>query len=245
MKANELKPGTKVSITLFQDKVRGDKDAKKLETKIEEVTDEGVIVLQMPTFGGKLVSLPSDVRYEMIFSTDRGFQMSIGQVVRRYKKEGFYLMDMVLTSPLERFQRREYFRIECALPALCMFLTSYEEEMENLTEIENYLEEHGTEDFPAGFGSITNISGGGAHFISSLALKTGDYILLKVNFQESEEDDEDIAELICKILDASYDKEMERYSYRLKFMFTNPKFRERIIHFVFEEERRIRRKVQG
>ncbi len=245
MKVNELKPGTRVSIALFQEKAMGENDSKKLETKIEDVTDEGVIVMQMPTVGGKLVSLPSEVRYELIFSTDRGFQMAMGQVVRRYKKEGFYLMDMVLTSPLERFQRREYFRIECSLPALCMFLTSYEEEMENITEIESFLERHSTEELAAGFGSITNISGGGALFVSSLAFDIGDYILLRVNFQESEEDDEDIAELTCKVLDAKYNKETERYSYRLKFMFPNPKFRERIIHFVFEEERRIRRKVQG
>ncbi len=246
MKVNEIKPGSRVSISVFQDKSnKTENTGRKFETKLEDVTEQGVLVMQLPYEGGKLVALSTGLRYEFIFNTPNGFYNALGQVVRRYKKENFYFMDVVLTSPLEKYQRREYFRIECSLPALCIFLTSYEEEMESITDVERYLEDHCTDDFAAGFGSITNISGGGALFISSLDLQKGDFILLRVNFQKDEEDEEDIAELVCHVLDKSYDKVQEHFSYRLMFKIQDPKFRERIIHFVFEEERKIRRKVQG
>lgn len=150
-------------------------------------------------------------------------------------------MDAILISPLERYQRREYFRIECSIKARCIFLTEDEHELDEMEDPDEFLLAHPDEERMVGHGTIANISGGGALFYSSLDLYEGDCILLRVSF----DDDYDVTDLVCKVLERGIDWDFDHIAYRVKFLFQNAKFREKIIRFVFDEERRIRKKEQG
>lgn len=81
------------------------------------------IELQMPMVGGRLQLLPKNIRYEFIFSAPMGLYKAQGTVTDHIKKQHFYLLKIVLTSPLEKFQRREYYRITCMVPMIFMGVT--------------------------------------------------------------------------------------------------------------------------
>jgi c-di-GMP-binding flagellar brake protein YcgR len=251
MKTEQLKPGAKVTISPVQEVSReqnSGKEATRYQTVLHDIKDDGTLVLELPIVERKLITLPSEIRYEFIFSTNTGFLMAVGHVIKRYKKAGFFLMDVELTSSLERFQRREYFRLECFLPALCISLGDKDLPIDTITDYEEFARQTMDEGHPVGHGTITNISGGGAHFVTSLDLEDTAYLLLRVNFQRDQETDEETgteSQLVCEVLEKTYDSEQHNYAYRLKFIFRNNSFREKIIQFVFEEQRKIRRKEQG
>ncbi|MGN0241516.1 MAG: hypothetical protein ACI4CS_07500, partial [Candidatus Weimeria sp.] len=73
------------------------------------------------------------------------------------------------------------------------------------------------------------------------------YILMRVIFTNEEDEkndsvEDDTMELLAKILEKRYNEDAKKYSYRLMFVFQNPRFRERIIKYVFDEQRRQRKK---
>ncbi len=251
MKSEQLKPGAKVTITPFQEIAKEEKPGQektRYQTVLHDIKDDGTIVIELPIVERKLITLPSEVRYEFVFSiSSNGFLMAIGKVLRRYKQNGFFLMDVELISSLEKFQRREYFRLECFLPALCISLGGKDLPIDTIADYEEFARETMDQGHPIGHGTITNISGGGAHFVTSLDLGDTAYILLRVSFEEEKEEESPEAEsqLLCEVLDKIYEPDKRNYAYRLKFIFRNNKFREKIIRFVFDEQRKIRRKEQG
>ncbi|MBQ1597769.1 MAG: flagellar brake protein [Lachnospiraceae bacterium] len=251
MKPEQLKPGAKVMITPFQEIPKKDEpgqDKVRYQTILHDLKDDGTIVLELPIVERKLITLPVEGRYEFVFSiSSNGFLMAVGKVIKRYRKGSFYLMDVELLSSLEKFQRREYFRLECFLPALCICLGEKDLPIEDITDYEEYARQTMDQGHPVGHGTITNISGGGAHFVSSLDLRETTYILLRVNFSDEKEEDvsDGESQLLCEVLEKVHEPDMRHYAYRLKFIFRNDKFREKIIRFVFDEQRKIRRKEQG
>ncbi|MCR5453298.1 MAG: flagellar brake protein [Lachnospiraceae bacterium] len=246
MKINDLKPGTKVTITRFREgrdkDIMGD-GVRTFSTKISEVKEDGTVTFDAPIEKGRIITFAPEVKYEFLFSSDRGFFLAVGQIVKNYRLDTLYMMDVMLISPLERYQRREYYRIECSLNISILYLTDDVSELEEYDNIDDYLLDNYDEDRMVGHGTIANISGGGALFYSSLDLDEDDCVLLAVRFDEDDPYEPD-TNLVCRILERNIGMDFDNIAYRVEFVFSNAKFREKIIKFVFDEERRIRKKVQ-
>ena len=103
MRMEDLMPGCKVDIRITQLMEKEDVDAAQgiYYTSIFDVTKDS-IELQMPMVGGRLQLLPKNIRYEFIFSAPMGLYKAQGTVTDHIKKQHFYLLKIVLTSPLEK-----------------------------------------------------------------------------------------------------------------------------------------------
>ena len=81
-------------------------------------------------------------------------------------------------------------------------------------------------------------------FTTAKQLTPGEYILSIMNISNKEISENFI--LVAKIIASDLIKNTnDKFSNRAQFIFKNLKDRERIVRFVFEEERRIRRKEIG
>lgn len=89
---------------------------------------------------------------------------------------------------------------------------------------------------------ICDISGGGIRFTSNQPYERGQYVLLM--FRLTNETTDESFFLVSQIVETQK-VDTDRYSVRAKFIFKDLKDREKIVRFVFEEERRIRRKEVG
>ena len=89
---------------------------------------------------------------------------------------------------------------------------------------------------------ICDISGGGVRFTGDTPLEPGQFVLL--TFRLVNENTDECFYLVSQIV-AIQKEDSDRYSCRAKFIFKDLKDREKIVRFVFEEERRIRRKEVG
>lgn len=243
-----IRAGTKVIIKITQQTARqqqtGSVHAKEYLSQIFDIRDDETLVLYIPMDKRKLIALSTKLRYDFMFSTDKGFLLSHGNITSLYKQGNFYLMDAVLTSPLERFQRREYFRLDCSIEASCLPLGDDKLDPLQIGDIDKYISENIPDYIRPEKGVILNISGGGALFVTAGDLKGNEFVLLRMELNEDDKR-QDRLEIIGRILDCRQIPENGKFRYRIMFVFKNQRFRERIIQYVFDEQRRQRKKEQG
>lgn len=259
-----LSIGDKVTIIITQEYAQeqngGDK-ARRYLSQVHDVKDDGTIVMEMPMIQRKLVALSTGLRYTFIFTLEKNgekaFYMAQGELQNRYREGNFFLMDARLSTPLRRFQRREFYRLDCSLRSVAVALGGDDFNPEQIIDASQFLLEHIDDGYQVAHGIISNISGGGALLLTEHDFKDTTYILLRVIFKEDRAEDntpvtdnkkkphDDTMEVLAKILEKKYNETSEKYSYRLMFVFKNPKFRERIVRYVFDEQRRQRKKEQG
>lgn len=235
-------PGDKVDIKILQE-VNNEDDQKKVGTYMSSVFDideEDNFIFYMPTQAGKIVLLPLNVRYEFVFTTTNGLFKTEGMVIERYKKDNFYLMKGVVTSNITKFQRREYYRMECSIPLLFLTLDDEVGLLETMSEINVAIKDTNKTPHIRGLGTILDISGGGIRFISEKDLEDSNYLFL--HFEVLVASRKSNIEVVGEIIEKKYMKDTEKFVYRIKFQFKDSKERERIIRFIFEEERRNRKK---
>jgi c-di-GMP-binding flagellar brake protein YcgR len=251
-----LSTGDKVTIIITQQYAQeqnGGEKAQRYLSAIYDVKKDGTLVMDIPVIQRRLVALSTGLRYTFIFTTedrnhDKSFYISEGEITSRYRQGNFFLMDARLSTPLNRFQRREYYRLECSLKSIGVALGD-DFDPKQIIDAGKFLIEHIRDGYQVAHGTISNISGGGALLITNEDFKDASYILMRVIFSNEEDEkksnaEDDTMELLAKILEKRYNEETKKYSYRLMFVFQNPRFRDRIIKYVFDEQRRQRKKEQ-
>lgn len=215
----------------------GDGNGKKVYiSKVYDILSEDTMEILMPMEQTKLILLPVDSEYDLIIYQESGLYQCLARVIDRYKSNNVYILVVELVSNLRKYQRREYYRFSCALEMCARNL-----EEEELEAVENKLPYTLTPGLPLKQSIIVDISGGGLRFLSSQRYEPGSMLYITYNLQKGYENKK--YEIIGKVLS---DKELENrkgtYEHRVQYYDMNSKVREEIIKYIFEEERKNRRK---
>lgn len=245
MEINQLLLGCKVDIRIVQQIMQNNPQNDKkgvFYSTLYDINSDNTLELNMPSEAGRLQILPKNIRYEFIFTMDQGIYKADGTITEHLKKGSVYLLKAELTSKLEKIQRREYFRIACLLPMTFVAVDEKAISFHSIKEVKDDLES--TNDFKVrGMGSILDISGGGARFVSSNSLSEMKYILMQ--FEMEMEEGRQRVETIVRLVSSTKMPDDNKYIHRGQFYFKDEKTKEHVIRFIFEEERRIRKKEQG
>ena len=163
-----------------------------------------------------------------------------GIVHGRYRKESLYLLDVRMETELKKFQRRDFFRINYVTKMSYyplennLFQAPEEQDIWELLRKPEKKED-------ACQGTMQDISGGGIRFVSGELLQRNQYIFL--TFRLENESMAESFEIFGKVVETQqHSSQKNLFVNRVKFLFRDLKEREDIVRFVFEEERRIRRK---
>jgi c-di-GMP-binding flagellar brake protein YcgR len=229
-------PGDKLELTSYVETLLpdGTEGVKTYKTTIHDIKDDDRLELIMPFEGTRLVLLPIDGEYAVRFHSKGGMYRSSLKIVGRDKKEGLYIMIAELTSNLHKYQRREYYRFNCAVEARAKQLD--EEEIENfkkglldLIDI-TYMKK----------GIIVDISGGGARIVSDYQFEENSQILMRFKLDIGGR--QKPFELVGRVIySGQIFNRPGYYENRVKFEYINNKTREYIIKFIFNEERKNRK----
>ena len=93
-------------------------------------------------------------------------------------------------------------------------------------------------------GTVLDISGGGIRFVCDRELESQSHLLVIMHLNNEWIDQQFY--IVIKIIDGwKSEKNSEKYIYRAKFLIKNPKTREAIIKYIFDEERKARKKENG
>lgn len=205
-------------------------------SEVYDILSEDVIEIQMPMEKTKVILLPVDVEFDMVFYTSNGMYQCFGRIVDRYKSNNMYLLRVELTSNLRKYQRREFYRLRCAIEMHSRNLR--EKEIQTIESNLPYTLDKG---LPLKECVIVDISGGGLRFLSNHCYEAGSMLYCCYHLINGAERKK--YEVISRVLSAvELENRKGTYEHRVKFYDIDPAVQEEIIKFIFEEERRSRQK---
>lgn len=213
-------------------------ERKSYRSQVFDIESEDRIKIGMPMEQGKLILLQVDEEYNLCFYTPAGLYQCIGRIADRYKAESVYVLVVDLVTDLRKYQRREYYRLNCVLDMKSSMIS--EKDVTQFSEHVHFIDTDITFDN----GVVVDISGGGARFISKVKYPKSSNILfmfqLFVNGELTE------YKLLGRVLVSEEIANREgQYEHRIQFINMMNDDRESIIKYIFEEERKIRRREKG
>lgn len=206
-----------------------------MKSEIHKVVSDSKVVVAMPIYEGRRFPLDIGRRIRIFFmKQDTGVYSFIGLVVNRDIVDRIPRIHIQRVSPIRKTQRRDYYRLPVVMDAKVKIPDGIRKEkrifkgkIEEVEEIQYKELEIVTKD----------ISGGGLRAIANECIEPGVNVIatLNLNGRVIEVDSEIVR---CIVVPDS----IIRYDIGLKFNDMDEKIRSRIITFIFEKQRNLRKK---
>ena len=241
MLSDYIIPGDKIELARARGQVAkrsdgSDEPKKAYKSRLYDIRSEDEIEIDMPMEKGHLELLTVGAEYDLCFYAKKGLYQCYARVKDRYKSNNIYICVLELTSALRKFQRREYYRFSCILDMQCRKLS--EEEKKQITESVEFLDT----DLTLEDGVIVDISGGGARFVSEMNFEQNTLILFKFSLGNGKENTHKYSIIGRVVLSNPLEGNKGKYENRIQFVNIENREREGIIKYIFEEQRKIRKK---
>ena len=187
-------------------------------SQVENILDEAHLLIHVPISYGQLIKLPIDFTYKFLFFTDNGMIRFESNILEYTKQDGFYLMRVKLILPGEKMQRRNFFRFACLLPFKFSVIGHTGDAAPDNAMFD---------------GIIKDIGGGGIRFVCNDPIEENTKIKCLIMLNE------DYFIIIGKVLHKQYfPKSVYKYQCRAIFTGILPSEQERIVQFIFAEQRK-------
>jgi len=192
-------------------------NGKTYVSVVEEVTETGDITIHMPIEYGRLVELYKNTVYHAIFFTEKGILRFTAEVSDYDKTDNFNLIRLKILSEGERMQRRSFFRFNCVIPF--RFALDGEDSFRE--------------------GVMKDICGGGIRFVTNIDIPMNKTVKCEMVLN---------GEALClqgAVLHRQhFPKSVYAYQYRIEFTGVMMNDREKIVQYVYEEQRRIIKRIK-
>lgn len=237
MLTNFIEPGNKVEIQMVDQQNQREEAPATYISQIQDILSENQMEIIMPMEKTKLILLPVDREYNLVIYAGTNLFQCFARVIDRYKSNNIFILVVELTSNLRKYQRREYYRFSCALE-----MNSRNLEEEEIRAIEER-DPHSNliPGLPLKRSVIEDISGGGLRFLSTHSYEPGSLIYISYNLLVRGNKKE--YELVGKVLSSQKMEEKGgSFEHRVQYVDIDADVREEIIKYIFEEERKYRKK---
>lgn len=207
--------------------------------------DNNVASIAVPTFKGHLVPLRVDDVYELQFFTRGGLYRCRGRIEKRTKtSNNIAVAEVRFISALEKYQRRQFYRMNCIMPMTYSVLTDVQRELykekkrclslEQKLSIEKKLE---SQEMTFRKATVLDVSGGGMRFNSAEQQEPGDILLLQPALPETLR--KKLPFLFGRVITCRRipNKDPMVFDNRIEFVEISSAEQEQIITYIFKEER--------
>lgn len=238
MISNFINPGDKVDINFLHQN-----NGKTYKSSVFDFLDGNEIEITMPTDEGRMIMFQVGVECQFYFYTARGLYTCEAVIRQRYKKDNFYLLAAEIKTGLKKYQRREFYRLEIALDFSYYKISN---EVAELESTEDLFEEIANPEYieHKKLARTQDLSGGGSKFTTTEPLEVGEKLLIVIRLSNDKIDH--MFYLVSEVIACDpIEKVQDRWSVRGKWIFKNVKDMDLIIRYVFEEDRKIRKKESG
>ncbi|MGN0318944.1 MAG: flagellar brake protein [Lachnospira sp.] len=221
--------------------MKGSDELNQKDTYVSQIldtNDEG-IVCAMPIFEGRLIPIEIGTVLESYFYTAKGIYKGDCDVIDRTKEGGLYTLTITFRDAPKKFQRREFFRLDCTFEiAVKKFNeqeTAYFNEKLALPETIADKEVRYI---------VIDISGGGIRMLSKEMFNKG--ALLELRFPLVLSGKTIVKRLAGRIIASNQSNNNNSiYDNRIQFVNISKDDSEDIIKFIFEQQRIMRKKERG
>lgn len=239
---SKISIGDKIDLEKIDTRLSVDPD-KRPEVYGSQVLDEAPndrIYASMPVRGGTIVPLNVGQKFKATFYSNGGLQRCEVVVTGRYKRDGFFWVELEQTTVLQKVQRREYYRLEKRTPIKYRIIDG--EELEMIRKGNAY--------FPDETGLVwkdaimIDLSGGGIRFVSVHSEQKGSFV--EVQFDIQKEEEVEIVYAYAELLRSERNTNNNTiYDHRIMFWKMDNGMREKIIRYIFSEQRKRRSQQLG
>lgn len=228
--------GDKIELIKYTNQNGDPTKAKSYLSQLLDFQDQTHMCIAMPFENGRIIPLDVGSYYQMCFYTKGGLYQCLGVITDRYRSGNIFTLVVDMKSNLEKLQRRQYYRLECMIDMVYCSLQNEEEE-------KNYHEQGLFQDRLIK-ATIIDISGGGCKANSTEEAEKNQKIYMR--FPLLMDKGPITLELLGKIVYTSAIVNRSRaYEHRIEFVDIKEEERENIVRYVFDEERKRRRKEKG
>ncbi|MDE5779890.1 MAG: flagellar brake protein [Lachnospiraceae bacterium] len=231
-----ITPGNRIELTKPINQKKTEQKPKPFISQVYDILEDDQIKIAMPMVEGKVIPLPLHGRYDMCFYTSGGLYQAKAVITDRYKEDGLYILIVELASELKKFQRRQYFRLEYSMDV--KFKSVTDEEL--IAAVSSEAEMKYASTFGMLDGISLDISGGGIRFTSREEINKNSNVIISINIGITEEI---ICNIAANIISAGRVQNRDKiYEYRAEFVNMKNSDREQLIRFIFDMERRLRKR---
>ncbi|MBO7352980.1 MAG: flagellar brake protein [Lachnospiraceae bacterium] len=250
MISNILTVGDRIEMKRLAAEENSENKPRIYASQLNDIIDDSTLDVAIPMEGSRLVLYEVGTRVELRFITTGGIYLCKAQISQRCRQgmRTFYIIKIL--SELRKDQRRQYFRLDKIMEI--SYHKATVEEMEIMTRIRDkqykdeyemramlgYLAELKITDST---GTLINISGGGLKFNSSEPLEKDMLIRLKILLEGV-----DILplDLFARVISSEKSRNQSlTYEHRAEFVNINRDTREKIVKYIFNEDRKLRRRI--
>ncbi len=226
---------------------------KKHSSQLLDFVEQDKAIISVPMENGRVVPLSVGTKYEACFVTHKGLYKCDVEVVDRFKEGNMFQMLIKFLTAFEKYQRREYFRLEILMSFKCRLVPPEEEILIMKISQDNFSSDEEKQRYINTLESIQgkwnkanciDLSGGGMRFTCEAERTNQSQMIAELNLEIGNQTER--LEIPARII--SYRKlngNAFGYEYRIMFTDISKGDREKIIRFIFEEERRRRRKEKN
>ncbi len=231
--------GNKIELVHLNQIIRNEQNKKVYVSKIYDIMPGNMLQIAMPIYEGKIVPLSVDEKYSACFYTEKGLLQCNVLITSRYKSGNLFFLEVLMINDLAKVQRREFYRYKCRLEGKIRIVSDEEFNIGRYT-----IEDIPENDLPCDDVIIIDISGGGARIFSKKHIDKNEVI--KLRFQASIPDEIFCFNLYGRILSSVQSRTNNSlYEQRIEFMKISQEERDKIIKYIFENERIARAKGSG
>ncbi|QFJ55498.1 flagellar brake protein [Pseudobutyrivibrio xylanivorans] len=251
MKIQDLRPGTPIEFTIAgstserEVNLNSEGERSVYISSVFGVTKKGEIIFHIPTKKGHTVTIPMNVPFNAVFNTRAGMFQLKGEITKRGKLENFPVYVFEPSTGLSKVQRRDYYRFQCLIPIRVLPIPEDVAFLPNMPLVEDDLERYGNTYGIAFQGNILDISGGGVRFTADMDIGTDKDHYVYVSFKLVSHTVNETINAVARRIKSVYKPDLKLFEHRIEFLFKETEDRETIIKYIFDEERRIRKKDQG
>ena len=241
-----IRMGDKIDIHLSEQDMWNSHEgiAQKLyKSSVYDVVSNEEVQITMPMDGTRIILFDKGMNFSMIFYTKRGLFSGEGIVQNRFKDGANYVLTVLASRPLKKFQRREFFRINKMINLDYLHISDEVAKLPTTEEL--FVITHNPDNhYEKCNGTILDISGGGIRFSTTEQLEKDSYILSVFELRNERFDNKFY--LVTQIIQSEpVQGDTKHFMNRAKFVLKNLRDREAIVRFIFEEERQMRKKEIG
>ncbi len=220
---------------------------KQYVSQIQDVNyDEKTLKISMPIENNVIVPLSVGEKYRIIVYTQKGLYQCVSVITDRYKEKSMFMLDVKIISGLEKYQRRQYYRLECDFEIMhrqltdkeIMLRTVYlnnnfesEQEKKECEELLNRIKKEWLTN------EVVDISGGGIGFYTNVRYENGSSVAVEIPILhkiQSKPFEADVNIIRTeKVIDKS-----NMYKVSAEFIELDSDTREILVRYVFDEQRK-------
>jgi len=215
------KPGDKLTISAKTGYYSG----KTYSSRIGDVLDEHLLLIDIPISRGSYVRLPEGEVCSLLFYTEDGLFQTNGKILG-YCVENNVELIRIEIDEYQRIQRRNFYRVN--------MISDF-----TFTRAEDLLEGELNDDIPIYKGVIKDISGGGLCFKSDIVMVLNEAITCNLTLSSEKMTVEGRVRGINLL--ENFDN---KYVYRIEFVNIENSMREQIIQYVFYIQREMIKRMK-